>query len=78
MGPGPDIPEENALLEHVEIQVSTWVEWLRLLVEAFGTLVIGAGVLVVLAGLAWHALARRGAGEDKPRRSLSGVAARRA
>lgn len=46
------------MLEHVESQVSTWVEWLRLLVEALGALVIAVGVLVVLAGLARHALAR--------------------
>ena len=46
------------MLEHVEIQVSTWVEWLRLLVEALGALVIAAGVLVALAGLVRHALVR--------------------
>lgn len=37
------------MLGHVETQVSAWVEWLRLLVEAPGALVIGAGVLVAPA-----------------------------
>ena len=33
------------MLDHVETQVSAWAEWLRLLVEEFSALVIGAGVL---------------------------------
>jgi len=37
------------VLGHVETQVAAWVEWLRLRVEAPGTLVIGAGVLAAPA-----------------------------
>jgi hypothetical protein len=37
------------VLDHMETQVSAWVEWLRLPVEAPGALVIGAGVLAAPA-----------------------------
>lgn len=45
----------------IEHQVQTYVEWLRLFVEALGALVIGVGVVVVVVGLVRHALAERGA-----------------
>jgi uncharacterized membrane protein len=48
------------LFEHVESQVQTYVEWLRLLVEALGALVIAAGVVVVVAHLLRHLLSARG------------------
>ncbi len=38
----------------VEAAVQHGVEWLRLLVETLGALVIGVGVLVALAGLVRH------------------------
>jgi len=37
------------VLDHMETQVSACVEWLRLLIEEFSALVIGAGVLVAPA-----------------------------
>jgi uncharacterized membrane protein len=48
------------LFEQVEGQVRTYVEWLRLLVEALGALVIAAGVVVVIVALVRHLLAGRG------------------
>ena len=44
----------------IEQQVRSGVEWLRLLVETLGALVIAAGVAVVIAGLLRHARASRG------------------
>ncbi|QDZ27903.1 DUF1622 domain-containing protein [Noviherbaspirillum sp. UKPF54] len=41
----------------VEEQVQAGVEWLRLLVETLGALVIAAGVAVALAGILRHLLA---------------------
>jgi uncharacterized membrane protein len=46
---------------HVEEQVQYYVEWLRLLVEALGALVIAAGVAAVIVGLVRHILAGEGA-----------------
>jgi uncharacterized membrane protein len=48
------------LFEQVEEQVRIYVEWLRLLVEALGALVIAAGVGIVIVALARHLLAERG------------------
>ena len=48
------------MFEHAEEQVRIYVEWLRLLVESLGAVVIGAGVVVVMIGLGRHLLARRG------------------
>jgi uncharacterized membrane protein len=48
------------LFEQIEAQVRSSVEWLRLLVEALGALVIAAGVAVVIVGLLRHLLAARG------------------
>ena len=48
------------MFEQVEAQVRTSVEWLRLLVEALGALVIAAGVVVVIVALLRHLLAARG------------------
>jgi uncharacterized membrane protein len=50
------------VFEHIEKQVQYNVEWLRLLVEALGALVIAAGVVVVIVGLARHALQTRAGG----------------
>jgi uncharacterized membrane protein len=48
------------LFEQVEGQVRSSVEWLRLLVEALGAIVIAAGVVVVVIALLRHLLAGRG------------------
>jgi uncharacterized membrane protein len=45
-----------------EEQVQFYVEWLRLLVEALGAVVIAAGFVVVVLGLARHAAASQQAG----------------
>jgi uncharacterized membrane protein len=47
------------LFEQVEEQVRNYVEWLRLLVEALGALVIAAGVVVVIIALIRHMLVHR-------------------
>jgi uncharacterized membrane protein len=39
------------MFEHVEKQVQYYVEWLRLLIEALGAVVIAVGVAVVVLGL---------------------------
>jgi uncharacterized membrane protein len=52
--------KEATLFEHAEGQVRVYVEWLRLLVEALGALVISAGVVVVVVALVRHLLAGRG------------------
>jgi uncharacterized membrane protein len=48
------------LFEHVEEQVGSYVEWLRLLIEVLGALVIGAGVVLVMLALARQVLSRDG------------------
>ena len=48
------------MFEQVEEQVRNYVEWLRLLVEALGALVIAAGVVVVIIALLRDVLAGRG------------------
>ncbi|CAH0294420.1 hypothetical protein SRABI118_04176 [Massilia sp. Bi118] len=48
------------MFEQVEEQVRSSVEWLRLLVEALGALVIAAGVAVVILALVRDLLAGRG------------------
>lgn len=50
------------MFEHIEEQVRTGVEWLRLVVETLGALVIAAGVLVAVAGLVRNAITTRDAG----------------
>ena len=44
----------------VEIVVQSGVEWLRLLVETLGALVIGAGIVVTIVGLMRHVANARG------------------
>lgn len=44
----------------VEEQVRAYVEWLRLLVEALGALVIAAGIVLVVVALLRHLLFERG------------------
>jgi uncharacterized membrane protein len=48
------------VFDQVEQQVRAYVEWLRLLVEALGAMVIAAGILVVVIALARHMLAGHG------------------
>jgi len=48
------------MFEQVERQVRDYVEWLRLLVEALGALVIAAGVVLVVLSLLRHLLFERG------------------
>ena len=48
------------MFEVAEGQVRSSVEWLRLLVETLGALVIAAGVVAVVVGLLRHVLAGRG------------------
>jgi uncharacterized membrane protein len=43
--------EESALFPRVEETVQSSVEWLRLLVETLGAIVIAAGVMVAVIGL---------------------------
>lgn len=47
------------MFQHIEEQVRSGVEWLRLLVETLGALVIAVGVLIVLVGMVRHMLSRR-------------------
>jgi uncharacterized membrane protein len=47
------------MFEQIEGQVQASVEWLRLMVEALGALVIAAGVLMVILALARHAVTSR-------------------
>jgi uncharacterized membrane protein len=49
------------MFEQIEEHVRGYVDWLRLLVEALGALVIAAGIAVVIVALARHVLARRDA-----------------
>jgi len=48
------------VFEGVEEQVRAGVDWLRLAVESLGALVIAAGVIVVVVGLARYVLAGGG------------------
>lgn len=48
------------MFEHVEAQVQGWVEWLRLLVEALGALVIAVGIVLVVFALVRRLLSREG------------------
>lgn len=48
------------MFEQVEGRVRDYVEWLRLLVEALGALVIAAGVVLVVVALLRHLLFERG------------------
>lgn len=48
------------MFEQAETQIQSWVEWLRLIVEALGALVIAAGILLVVVALVRHLLARGG------------------
>ena len=45
---------EKHVFETVEVQVRSYVEWLRLMVEALGDVVIGAGLGLVGLSLARH------------------------
>jgi uncharacterized membrane protein len=44
----------------VEQTVQSAVEWLRLLIETLGALVIAAGIVIAVAGLLRHMAVRRG------------------
>lgn len=46
-------------MTHIEEQIPTAVEWLRLLVETLGALVIAVGVVLAVIGLVRHMLTRR-------------------
>ena len=45
------------MFELAEQQVRAWVEWLRLLVESLGALVIAAGIVIVIVALVRYILA---------------------
>ena len=49
------------MFQEIEEQVRSGVEWLRLLVEALGAVVIGIGIVIAIVGLARHAIQERGA-----------------
>lgn len=49
------------MFENMEEQVRAGVEWLRLLIETLGAMVIAVGVMIAVAGLVRHALVARGA-----------------
>jgi uncharacterized membrane protein len=53
------------MFEQVEEHVRSGVEWLRLLIETLGAIVIAAGVVVALVGLLRH-LARGGSSSFTP------------
>jgi uncharacterized membrane protein len=46
----------SGVFEDVEARIQSYVEWLRLLVETLGAVVIAVGVLVVIIGLIRYAL----------------------
>jgi uncharacterized membrane protein len=46
------------MFRQVEEQVQYYVEWLRLLIETLGALIIAAGVAIVIAALIRHAASR--------------------
>lgn len=48
------------MFEQIEAQVGSGVEWLRLLVETLGAVVIATGVLLAIVGLVRHAVLQRG------------------
>lgn len=48
------------MFKHVEGLVQDWVEWLCLLVEALGGLVIAVGIVLVVFALVRRALSRQG------------------
>jgi uncharacterized membrane protein len=48
------------VFEQTEQQVRVWVEWLRLLVEALGAMVIAAGVVIVIVALVRYMLSGGG------------------
>lgn len=50
------------MLENIEEQVRLDVEWLRLLAEVLGALMVAVGILIAIAGLVRHALSERGTG----------------
>lgn len=51
---------DHGIVGSVEEQVRAGVEWLRLLVETLGAVVIAIGVLIAIVGLVRHALSQRG------------------
>ena len=57
--------------EAVESSVRSGVEWLRLLVETLGALVIAMGIVVAVIGLLRHAFRERGTGFNPVRLSLA-------
>jgi uncharacterized membrane protein len=48
------------MFEQTEQQVRAWVEWLRLLVEALGAMVIAAGIVIVIVALVRYAFSGGG------------------
>lgn len=48
------------MFEQSEMQVRAGVEWLRLLVETLGAIVIAVGIVVAVIGLLRHAMSARG------------------
>ena len=48
------------MFEQTEQQVRAWVEWLRLLVEALGAVVIAAGIVIVIVALVRYVLSGGG------------------
>jgi uncharacterized membrane protein len=52
--------ERRNMFQVIEEQVRSGVEWLRLLVEALGALVIAVGIAIAIIGLIRHALQERG------------------
>jgi uncharacterized membrane protein len=52
--------ESASLFDRSELGVQSAVEWLRLLIESMGALVIAVGILVAIALLVRSALAHRG------------------
>ncbi|HEX9174463.1 MAG TPA: DUF1622 domain-containing protein [Telluria sp.] len=48
------------MFDQVEAQVREYVEWLRLLIEALGALVIAAGTVIVILALVRHLASARG------------------
>ena len=57
--------------EAIESGVRNGVEWLRLLVETLGALVIAMGIVVAMVGLLRHAFKERGTGFNPVRLSLA-------
>jgi uncharacterized membrane protein len=48
------------MFEQTEQEVRAWVEWLRLLVEALGAVVIAAGIVIVIVALVRYVLSGGG------------------